>query len=65
MPTYRILYNGYAANRSVYREQDLQLDTPHDWSRGTQEAENVMLLVHKKLHEHFSRYDILLVEKIS
>lgn len=65
MPTYHILYNGYGANRSVYREQDLQLDTPHNWSRSKQEAENVMLLVHNKLHEHFSRYEILLVEKIA
>ena len=64
MPVYRIIYNGYGANRSVYREQEISFETPHDWSRSKDEADNVMLLVHNKLHEHFSRYDILLVEKI-
>lgn len=64
MPTYQILYNGFAANRSVYREQEMSFDSPHDWSRSQSEAENVMLLVHKKLREHFSRYEILLIEKI-
>ena len=65
MAVYRILYSGYAANRAVYSEQEMRLDTGHDWSRNKGEAENVMFLVHKKLKEHFSRYDILLVEKIS
>lgn len=64
LPTYRVIYNGYGANRSVYREQEITIDTPHDWSRNKLESENVMLLVHKKLHEHFGRYEILLVEKI-
>ena len=65
MSVYRILYNGYASNNSIYREQEVRLDTTHDWSRNKLEAENVMTLVHRKLHEHFSRYEILLVEKIS
>jgi hypothetical protein len=64
MPTYSILYNGHGANRALYRQQSVEVTTPHDWSRSKEEAENVMLLVHKKLHEHFSRYEILLVEKI-
>lgn len=65
MPTYRILFNGYAANRAVYRNRELILDTPHNWSRNKPEAEDVMFLVHKKIKEHFARFDILLVEKIS
>lgn len=65
MAVYRILYNGYGANRAVFAEQEIRLDTGHDWSRTKADAENVMFLVHKKLKEHFSRYDILLVEKIS
>ena len=65
MPTYQVIYNGYGANRAIYKEQAIEISTPHDWSRSQDEAENVMLLVHRKLHEHFSRYDILLIEKIS
>ena len=64
MSVYRILYNGYGANRSLYREQELRLDTPHDWSRKN-DSDKVLFLIHQKLHEHFSKYDILLIEKIS
>jgi hypothetical protein len=45
-------------------EQEIGLDLRHDWSRNKDEAANVMFLVHKKLKEHFSRYDILSVEKL-
>ena len=64
MPVYQIVYNGHGANRSLYREQTIEITTPHDWSRSREEAENVMLLIHKKLHEHFSRYEILVIEKV-
>jgi hypothetical protein len=64
VPTYQIVYNGHGANRVIYREQSVAITTPHDWSKSRDEAENVMLLVHKKLHEHFSRYEILQIEKI-
>jgi len=65
MPDYRIVYNGYGANRAIYREQEIQLHSVHDWSRSKADGENIMLLVHKNLQAHFSRYDILLVEKIN
>jgi hypothetical protein len=65
MAAYSIIFNGYAANRSVYRRQEIRIDTPYNWSRNKIEAENVMFLVHKKLHEHFGRYEILLIEKIN
>ena len=65
MHKYRVLYNGYGANNTLYRKQEIELKLKHDWSRNNDEAANVMFLVHKKLKEHFSRYDILLVEKIS
>jgi hypothetical protein len=64
MHKYRVLYNGYGANNVIYREQEASLELRHDWSRSNDEAANVMFLVHKKLKEHFSRYDILLVEKL-
>ena len=64
MPLYRIIYNGYAANKALYREQEITVEIRHDWDRNTDEAAKVMLVVHKKLKEHFSQYDILLVEKI-
>ena len=64
MHQYRVLYNGFGANKSVYKEQEIGLDLRHDWSRNQDEAAKVMFLVHKKLKEHFSRYDILLVEKL-
>ena len=64
MHKYSVLYNGYGANNSVYAEQEISLELRHDWSRSKDEAANVMFLVHKKLKEHFSRYDILLVEKL-
>ena len=64
MHKYRVLYNGYGANKAIYREQEIDLELRHDWSRNNDEAANVMFLVHKKLKEHFSRYDILLVEKL-
>ena len=63
MPTYRIIFNGHGSNRTIYREQEVIVKTPHDWSSNTAEAENVLLLVRKKLREHFSRYEILLIEK--
>ena len=65
MHIYSVLYNGYGANNTLYRKQEIELKLKHDWSRNNDEAANVMFLVHKKLKEHFSRYDILLVEKIS
>ena len=64
MPLYRIIYNGYAANKALYREQEITMEIRHDWGQNANEAANVMLLAHKKLKEHFSQYDILLVEKI-
>jgi hypothetical protein len=64
MHKYRILYNGYAPNNAIYREQELGLEIRHDWSRNSEETDKVMFLVHKKLKEHFAKYDILLVEKI-
>ena len=60
---YRVLYNGHGTNRVIYREQEISLELRHDWSRNDEEAAKVMFLVHKKLKEHFSRYDIILVEK--
>ena len=62
MHNYRVIYNGYGANKAIYREQEINLELRHDWSRNNDEAANVMYLVHKKLKEHFSRYDILVVE---
>jgi hypothetical protein len=64
MHIYNVLYNGYGANKALYREQELELETRHDWSRNDDEAAKVMFLIHKKLKEHFSRFDILRVEKI-
>ena len=64
MHIYRVLYNGYAANNTVYREQELKLELRHNWSRNKEEAAKVLLLVHQELKAHFARYDILLVEKI-
>ena len=61
---YRVLYNGYGANKVIYREQEIELELRHDWSRNNDEAANVMFLIHKKLKEHFARFDILLVEKL-
>jgi len=65
MYTYRILYNGYGANNALYREQEISLTLRHNWSRNSDEAANVLYLVHQKLKEHFSKYDILLVERLS
>lgn len=64
MHLYRVLYNGYGANNSLYREQEIELKIKHDWSQSSDEAANVMFLVRKKLKEHFSRFDILVVEKV-
>ena len=64
MHIYRVLYNGYGANNTLYREQEIELNLRHDWSRNTDEAANVMFLVHKKLREHYSRFDVLNVEKV-
>ena len=64
MHIYNVLFNGYGAKNSLYREQELTLEIRHDWSRNDDEAAKVMYVVHKKLKEHFSRYDILLVEKV-
>ena len=64
MHIYNVLFNGYGTNNSLYREQELTLEIRHDWSRNDDEAAKVMYVVHKKLKEHFSRYDILLVEKV-
>jgi hypothetical protein len=64
MHIYRIVYNAYGANNTIYREQEVELSLRHDWSRNDDEAAKAMYLVHKKLKEHFSRYDILTVEKI-
>ena len=65
MYKYRILYNGYGANNVIYREQEISLELRHDWSRNDDEAAKVMFLVHKKIKEHFSRFEILVVEKIN
>ena len=65
MHKYSVIYNGYGANNVIYREQEISLDLRHDWSRNEDEASKVMFLVHKKIKEHFSRYDILQVEKIN
>ena len=64
MHKYRVLYNGFGANNVVYREQEVNLTLRHDWSRNKEEADKVMFLVHDKVKEHFSRFDILLVEKL-
>jgi hypothetical protein len=64
MHIYRVLYNGYGANNALYREQEMELELRHDWSRNNDEAAKVMFLIHEKLKGHFSRYDILGVEKI-
>lgn len=64
MNTYRVTYNGYGTTNVIYREQELELSLRHDWSRNDEEAANVMLLIHKKLKENFSRVEILSVEKI-
>ena len=64
MHLYRVLYTGYGANNSIYREQEIEIKIKHDWSQSNDEAANVMLLIRKKLREHFSRFDVLMVEKI-
>ena len=64
MYNYRVFYNGYGANNTIYRAQEIELSIRHDWSRNDEEAAKVMFLVHKKLKENFSRIDILAVEKI-
>ncbi len=64
MHIYSVRYNGYGANNSLYREQELELKIKHDWSQNSDEAANVMFLIRKKLKENFSRFDILMVEKI-
>ena len=64
MHIYRVLYNGYGANRAFYGEQELRVELRHDWDKNHEEAVNVMFLIHNKLKEHFSKYDILLIEKI-
>jgi len=64
MHTYRVVYNGYGANNTIYRAQEIELSIRHDWSRNDAEAANMMLLIHKKLKENFSRVDILVVEKV-
>ena len=64
MHLYRVLFNGYGANNSLYGEQELEIKIRHDWSQDNEEAANVMLLVRKKLKEHFAKVDILMVEKI-
>ena len=64
MHLYRVLYTGFGANNSIYREQEIEIKIRHDWSQSSDEAANVMFLVRKKLREHFSRFDILTVDKI-
>ncbi|MEN8248259.1 MAG: hypothetical protein ABFS32_04960 [Bacteroidota bacterium] len=64
MHIYRVLYNGYGANRAFYREQELRLELRHNWSKNDDEAARVFYLVHQKLKEHFAKYDLLLVEKL-
>jgi len=63
MHIYRVIYNGYGANKAIYRAQELEVNIRHDWSRNNEEAANVMLLIHKKLKENFSRVEILSVER--
>ena len=65
MHIYKVLFNGYGTNNVIYREQEISFELRHDWSRNDDEAAKVMFLVHKKIKEHFSRYDILAVEKIN
>ena len=64
MHKYRVQYNGYGANNVVYRQQEIELVLRHDWSRNKEEADKVMFLVHEKIRAHFSRFDILVIEKI-
>ncbi|HHL52193.1 MAG TPA: hypothetical protein ENJ39_02360 [Flammeovirgaceae bacterium] len=65
MPQYRVLYNGYGANRAVYREQYLTVHLRPDWSAGTAAAADVLYLVHHELKKHFGRYEILSIEKLT
>ena len=64
MHLYRVVYNGFGANNSLYRGQELELKIKHDWSYNSDEAANVMFLIRKKLKEDFSKFDILSVDKI-
>ena len=65
MPTYRVLFNGYAANRAVYRDREIRIDTPLNWSRGERDAQDLIFLIRQNIKEHFSRFEILMIERIS
>ena len=64
MFTYRIVFNGYGANRVTYREQSISMRVRHNWNINAEEAANVMFLVHQNVKEHFTRYKIISVEMV-
>ena len=63
MIIYRILFTGFAANRTVYRNQQISIQCGHNWDLNDEEGAHVLLLVHKEIKKHFSRFSIISIEK--
>jgi len=62
MYTYTVTFNGYGANRVIYRDQQVTFQCRHNWSLNTDEAANVMYVAHEEVKKHFSRYKIIGIE---
>jgi hypothetical protein len=63
MFSYHILFTGYGANRTIYRDQQINIRCAHNWDLNEEEAASVFFLARKEIKKHFSRFSILKVEK--
>lgn len=64
MYQYVVYFNGYGANRVIYRQQKIDLKIRHNWNLGPEEAGNVMFLAQQKIKEHFTRFKIISIEQV-
>ncbi len=65
MYNYVVYFNGYGANRVIYRQQKITLNVRHNWNQSPEEAANVMFLAQQKIKEHFTRFKITSIEQLS
>ena len=63
MFSYRIIFTGFGANRTVYRNQQISIRCGHNWDLSDQEGANMLFLARKEIKNHFSRFSIVSIEK--
>lgn len=60
---YKVSFTGFGGNRTVYRNQQIDIKCTHNWDINEEEAAHVFLLARKEIKKHFSRFSIVRIEK--